>query len=63
MIFRRPAEGSAAFAAAILVLVYHRFAAYRDFGGVTGDLCGWFLQMCEIMILAAVVFSERIMTL
>ncbi len=63
MIFLLPAEGSAAFAAAILVLVYHRFAAYRDFGGVTGDLCGWFLQMCEIMILAAVVFSERIMTL
>lgn len=63
MIFLLPSEGSTAIAAALLVLTYHRFTAYRDFGGITGDLCGWFLQMCEIMILAAVVFSERIMAL
>ena len=50
-------------AAAALVLVWHRYAAYRDFGGITGDLCGWFLQMCEISILAAAVFAERLCAL
>ena len=28
----------------------------KNFGGVTGDLCGYFLQVCElVMALAAVV--------
>jgi adenosylcobinamide-GDP ribazoletransferase len=58
-----PVQGISAIAAAFLVLAYHRYASYRDFGGITGDLCGWFLQICELMILAAIVFSERIMAL
>lgn len=55
-----PAEGLSAAAAAALVLAWHRYTSYRDFGGVTGDLCGWFLQVCEIAMLAAAVFSERL---
>lgn len=63
IVFLLPVHGVSAIAAALIVLAYHRYSAYRDFGGVTGDLCGWFLQICEIMMLAAVVFSERIMAL
>ena len=63
MIVILPVEGASALAAAFIVLSYHRYAAYRDFGGITGDLCGWFLQVCEIAMLAAIVFSERIMAL
>ena len=33
---------------------YHRMA-YRQFGGITGDLAGYFLQLCELGILAGVV--------
>ncbi len=58
-----PVQGISAALTAALVLIFHRYAAYRDFGGITGDLCGWFLQVCEILMLAAVVFSERIMNL
>lgn len=58
-----PVCGVSAVAAAAAVLIWHRYSSYRDFGGVTGDLCGWFLQMCEIMMLAAVIFSERIIRL
>ena len=58
-----PVQGISASAAAVLVLLYHRYAAYRDFGGITGDLCGWFLQVCEIAALGAIVFSERIAAL
>ncbi|NLT10221.1 MAG: adenosylcobinamide-GDP ribazoletransferase [Ruminococcus sp.] len=56
-----PVEGISALLTALIILLYHRYAAYRDFGGVTGDLCGWFLQICELYMLAAIVFSERIM--
>lgn len=63
MVFLLPVQGISAIAAALIVLAYHRYSAYRDFGGITGDLCGWFLQMCEIMMLAALVFSERIIAL
>ena len=58
-LFFQPFQGAAAVIAAFLVLVWHRHTAYRDFGGITGDLCGWFLQMSEIFMLAAVVFTER----
>ena len=30
----------------------------RQFGGVTGDLAGYFLQMCELLMAAAVVVSD-----
>jgi adenosylcobinamide-GDP ribazoletransferase len=55
-----PVQGAAAALAALLVMAYHRYSSYRRFGGITGDLCGWFLQLCEIWILAAAVFSELI---
>ena len=58
-LFFQPLQGAAAVIATFLVLVWHRHTAYRDFGGITGDLCGWFLQMSEIFMLAAVVFTER----
>ena len=45
-------------AAALLTVVYYRYISYKEFGGITGDLAGWFLQMCELVIAltAAVVF-------
>ena len=58
-----PVQGVSAVLVAAVVLAYHRYASYRDFGGITGDLCGWFLQICEIFMLAAVVFSGRIIAL
>ena len=58
-----PAAGIASASAAFAVLIYHRYAAYRDFGGITGDLCGWFLIVCETAILAAAVITERILSL
>ena len=59
----QPVQAAAAAASAVLVLLWHRHTAYRNFGGITGDLCGWFLQVCEIAVLAAAVFSERIFAL
>lgn len=43
-----------------VVFLYYRHIAYRDFGGITGDLCGWFLQLCEIGCIAAAVLSQKL---
>ena len=34
--------------------------ARREFGGLTGDLAGWFLQVCELGCLAAMVLAREI---
>ena len=60
MILIFPAAGATASAAALLTLLYYRFMSYREFGGVTGDLAGWFLQMCELFIAAAAALTYRI---
>ena len=47
----------------LLVFYYYRRRAYRDFGGTTGDLCGWFLCLAETamaVILIAVLIAERL---
>lgn len=36
-----------------IVFVVYRNMAVREFGGVTGDLAGWFLQVSELAVLAA----------
>lgn len=48
--------GLAALAGAGLACVYYVVTARRQFGGVTGDLAGFFLQLCELgMVLCAAV--------
>lgn len=42
---------------------FYKRLALRQFGGFTGDLAGWFLQVCELVILAAVVVTERLVAL
>ena len=55
-----PAAGLAALAAAAVFYCVYRSVALSQFGGFTGDLAGWFLQVCELVILAAVVLTERV---
>lgn len=49
---RGPA-GIAMAAAALAVFLYYRSMARRLFGGISGDLAGWFLQTAELWMLAA----------
>ena len=49
----------AALAAAVAVYFVYRAVALGQFGGFTGDLAGWFLQLCELAALAALVLAER----
>ncbi len=44
-------------AAAALVFVYYYRMTMDKFGGVSGDPAGWFLQVCELVLLAAAAVS------
>ena len=56
-VFADCVQGCAAFCSALLCFLYYKHTAYKKFGGTTGDLCGWFLQLCEITVLSAVVLT------
>ena len=55
-----PAAGIAALAVSAGFYFFYKRMALRLFGGFTGDLAGWFLQVCELLLLAAVVVTERV---
>lgn len=48
-------SGLAMVAAAGFVLWRYRTVAQKQFGGISGDLAGWFLQKAELWMLAALV--------
>lgn len=52
--------GCMAFLVAILTFFWYYRMSVKKFGGITGDLAGCFLQVCELMILIAVVIGQRI---
>ena len=52
------AAGLAMAAAAAGVLWRYARTARRDFGGISGDLAGWFLQNAEFWMLAALVLCQ-----
>ena len=45
--------GAAMALAAVLVFLRYRAVAQKQFGGISGDLAGWFLQKAELWMLAA----------
>lgn len=55
-----PLCGGMACIACAAAFISYRVYAYRQFGGITGDTAGWFLQICEIFILAAAVIGEKL---
>ena len=44
---------------AALCLLYYKRMAYKHFGGVTGDLAGWFLQITELALTAVIVLGGK----
>lgn len=51
-------SGAVMLAAALAVFTYYRFSLQKQFGGLSGDLAGWFLQVAELAMLAAFVFTD-----
>jgi len=47
-------------AAALGVFVWYRGMAQKRFGGLSGDLAGWFLQTAELWMLGTMVFVQYV---
>lgn len=60
MLMASPVCGAASVLAAGLAVLYYRVSSYRNFGGITGDTAGHFLQVCELAELAAAVLAGLI---
>ena len=52
--------GGAALLGAGLACLYYRVMSQRQFGGVTGDLAGFFLQICELAMVLMVAVVQKI---
>lgn len=55
----QPVLGIGMCAAGGLCFIYYRYKAYKEFGGVTGDLAGWFLACAELCMLLVLVVLQR----
>ena len=60
MVFLSPWTGAGALAGAALACLYYVTTARRQFGGVTGDLAGFFLQLCELGMVLGAIAAQRI---
>ncbi len=56
-----PASGSSAVLSAAVSVIIYCAAVVRQFGGVTGDTSGFFLQVCELLCLAGALLGGRLM--
>jgi adenosylcobinamide-GDP ribazoletransferase len=45
-------------AAAVIALLWYDRMSKSKFGGITGDLAGWFLQMCELLMAGMIVVGD-----
>lgn len=54
-----PVCAGACILAALLVYWYYRNMSYKVFDGITGDMAGYFLQLCELVLLIVVVLTEK----
>lgn len=60
LVFVGKIQGLAVCVAAGLIFVYYRRMSKEKFGGVTGDLAGYFLQLCELGMAGAAVIADII---
>lgn len=51
--------GAVLLTAALCCWLNLKHTAQKEFGGMRGDLAGWFLQRCELLCLAALVFLQK----
>lgn len=59
MLFLQTWLAVAAIIIAAVIFFYYRHVCYKEFGGMSGDLAGYFLQLCELGMAFAVILVER----
>lgn len=53
--------GGAAVLGALFVFIYYYRMSKKEFGGITGDLAGFFLQICELVMAVFVYLAGRLL--
>lgn len=61
MLLVSPVLATVGMLAALYCFFYYKKLAYQLFGGTTGDLAGYFLVRCELMVGLAVVITEGVL--
>ncbi len=46
---------------AFTMFIYYKHMSIKNFSGITGDLAGYFLQMCELLMALTLVLGEKIL--
>lgn len=60
MLVYHPLIGGCALLAAALEYLYYHWISMKEFGGITGDLAGFHMQLCELVIALGAVVGEII---
>ena len=60
MLLVNPVLGGTAVLGAAVTFLYYRVMAYRQFVGITGDTEGFFLQLCECVMVLAVLIGQKV---
>ncbi|MDO4732098.1 MAG: adenosylcobinamide-GDP ribazoletransferase [Bacillota bacterium] len=63
MLLLDPLRSAAMLFAATLCLLRLLHLARQKFGGISGDLSGWFLQWAELAMLGALILTEKVVSL
>lgn len=59
MCYQQPLYGSIGVLGAVLSFGYYFYTAKKHFGGITGDVAGYFVQVCELVIPCAVLIAWK----
>ena len=59
-LYLAPTSGGVCILAGLICFWRYRAMAYRLFGGITGDLAGYFLQVCELAVLISAAAVSKI---
>ncbi|MEG0155172.1 MAG: adenosylcobinamide-GDP ribazoletransferase [Lachnospiraceae bacterium] len=60
MVLWKPVWAVAAVSGAVISFLWHRYICNHVFGGITGDLAGYFLQISELVMTTAVIVVSRL---
>lgn len=53
--------GGVCLVTALLTFIYYRVMSLKKFSGITGDLAGYFLQVCELLMAMSIVLVEKLL--
>lgn len=59
MILLNPSVAVACLMGAVISFVYYIFISYKEFGGITEDSAGFFIQVCEVVIPLAALIAYK----